>query len=145
MTNALPIIASNSIAIYRMIWIRIVVNQDDIDVGGVALDKITSPKLSVTGIELGALSFIDSNQVIGIVSDVTSIELKFSNGVIMLWFIGFRTRYRMVFDTLVAMQFICKLNAINPIYTRMLTCICAGCSVSLVYVCFPQFQNCPFI
>lgn len=72
-TNALPIIASNSIATYKMICIRMVVNHDSDDVDGVALDKITSMPFSVAGIKLAALSFIDSNQIGTIVSEVAFI------------------------------------------------------------------------
>lgn len=87
-TNVLPIMASNSIVMYRKICIRMVVNHDSNDVGGVVvvvLKKSSSVTNSVGGIKLGALSFIDSIQAIAIVSDVAFIEFQFSNGVIMVY------------------------------------------------------------
>lgn len=71
-TKALPIIANNSMATYRKICMRIVVNHDDNDVGGVGLDKNTSMPASVAGIKLAAaLSF---SQIAAIVSEVAFIE-----------------------------------------------------------------------
>lgn len=92
MTNAFPMIAQISIKIYKMICIRMVVNHDDNDAVGVDVDKITtslpsSPR-SVTGIKLGALSFIGSSHVIAYVSDVVFIASKLSIGIIMLGFIA---------------------------------------------------------
>lgn len=71
-TNALPIIASNSIATYRIICIRIVVNHDENDVdAGVGVEKIRSAPVSVAGKKIAALSF---SQVVAIVSKVVFIE-----------------------------------------------------------------------
>lgn len=73
-TNALPIIASNSMATYRMICIRIVVNHDVNDVDGVGLlDKITSAPNSVTGIKLAAAT-LSFSQVVATVTEVAFIK-----------------------------------------------------------------------